>query len=148
MASGDQKRNSAPDKRNVSVGSVENERYSLDTQPCSDHVNEDEYIVYSNKYSLCMCVLDGHDGSHTVKFVKKYMEGQVFGKPMWNDVTKSNKSKKIEAALASYIQEADDKFFSSIEPFIRERQEVQSKIPKVPSLISNSENLVSRCKGG
>ena len=130
----------APNTINVSVGSVENERYSLDARPCSDHHNEDELIVHANKYSLCMCVFDGHDGSHTVKFMKKYMEQHVFSKPMWNDITKSSKPEKIKAALANIIKEADTNFFKSIEPCIRERQEVQSKIPKVTS---NNMNLIS-----
>ena len=133
---------SPPHRRDVSESSIKNERYSLGTQPCSDHDNEDEYIVHSNKYSLCMCVFDGHDGSRTVKFMKRYMDEHVFSKPMWTDITKSSKPEKIEAALASYIQEADKNFFKSIEPFIRERQKVQSKIPKVTSLlISNNENF-------
>ena len=122
---------SPPDTRNVSDGSVVNERYSLGTQPLSDHDNEDEFIVHSNEYSLCMCVFDGHDGSHAVKYMRKYMNKQVFSKPMWNDITKSSKPEKIEAALANYIQKADDNFFKSIEPFITERQKLQSKIPKV-----------------
>ena len=133
----------APDRRHVSESNVQNERYSLGTQPCSDHDNEDEYMVYSNKHSLCMCVFDGHDGSHTVKFMKKYMNEQVFSKPMWNDITKSNKPEKIKAALANIIKEADANFFKSIEPFIREKQEIQSKIPKVILLISNNVNLIS-----
>ena len=102
----------------VSAGSVQNEQYFLGTDSYSDHVNEDEFIVHSNKYSLCMCVLDGHDGSHAVKFVKKYIEKQVFGKPMWDDITKSNKPEEIEATLGSYIQKADDIFFKSMNPLL------------------------------
>ena len=127
--------------RLVSVGSIQNERYSLDAQPVSDHDNEDEYIVHSNKYSLCMCVLDGHDGSLTVKFVKKYMERQVFGKPLWNDISKSNKPEKTEAALANCIKEIDENFFKSVDPFIMERQELQSKIPKVINNIVTVQDL-------
>ena len=155
MASDDQKRKSKtvadlsercpPDRRDVSESSMQNERYSLGTQPCSDHDNEDEYIVYSNKHSLCMCVFDGHDGSRTVKFMKKYMNDHVFSKPMWSDISKSSKPEKIEAALENYIQEADHKFFQSIEPFIRERQEIQSKMPKVTLLISG--NNINWCVG-
>ena len=40
------------DKGNVSYGSVENERYSLGSQPSSDHNNEDDLIVHSNMHSL------------------------------------------------------------------------------------------------
>ena len=147
MASGDQKRKSKTvadlsercplDRRDVSESSIPNERYSLGTQPCSDHDNEDEYMVYSNKYSLCMCVFDGHDGSHAVKFMKKCMEQQVFSKPMWNNITKSSKPEKIEAALANYIEKSDENFFKSIDPFIKKRQELQLKIPKVILLINN-----------
>ena len=78
-----------------------------------------------------MCVFDGHDGSQTVKFVKRYMEQQVFGKPKWDSITKSGTSKEMEDALVNYIQEIDDYFFKSIEPFIRERHRLQSEIPKV-----------------
>ena len=120
-----------PDKKNVSYGSISNERYSLDTDPFSDHENEDELMVYSNKYSLCMCVFDGHDGSNTVRFLKKYINHQVFGKPKWDTVTQSTKSEDIEKALVECIQGADEIFFKSIDPFISERQELQSKIPKV-----------------
>ena len=117
--------------RYISFSSIQNERYSLSSQPSSDHDNEDVFMFHSNKYSLCMCVLDGHDGSHAVKFVKKYMNQHVFGKPAWDDVIKSNKPEKIKAALANCIQESDVMFFKSIEPLIFERQELQSQIPKV-----------------
>ena len=123
-------------KRLVSVGSVQNERYSLDAQPFSDHDNEDEYVVHSNKHSLCMCVLDGHDGSLAVKFVRKLIDQQVCGKSLWDDVTKLQKPEKIEAALANYIKETDENFFKSIDPFIKKRQELQSKIPKVILLLN------------
>ena len=119
------------DERYISFGSIPNERYSLGSQPSSDHDNEDELIVYSNKSSLCMCVFDGHDGSHAVKFMKKYMNQHVFGKPAWDDVIKSNKPKKIEAALANFIEESDKNFFKSIYPFTLERQKLQLEIPKV-----------------
>ena len=121
--------------RLVSIGSIQNERYSLDAQPVSDHDNEDEYIVHSNKYSLCMCVLDGHDGSRAVQFVRKCIDQQVCGKPLWDDITKSNKPEKIEAALANYIEKTEEIFFKSIDPFIKERQKLQSKIPKVLNCI-------------
>ena len=149
MASGDSKPHppgglaSTLDKNNVSVGSMENERYSLEAQSCSDHDNEDEFMVHSDEYSLCMCVFDGHDGSHAVKFMKKYMNEQVFSKPMWNDITKSSKPEKIEAGLANYIEKADDIFFKNIDSFITKRQELQSKIPKVILLILNNiEQLI------
>jgi len=121
----------APDKRNVNVGSIQNERYSLSTHPTNDHENEDDFIVHTNKYSLCMCVFDGHDGLNTVKFVKKFMEKHVFGKQNWNDITKSDKPEEIESALTKYIHTADTVFFQSIEPFTNERQMLQSNIPKV-----------------
>ena len=123
-------------KRLVSVGSVQNERYSLDAQPVSDHDNEDEYVVHSNKHSLCMCVFDGHDGSLAVKFVKKLIDKQVCGKPLWDDVTKFEKPEKIEAALADYIEKTDKNFFKSIDPFIKERQKLQTKIPTVILLLN------------
>ena len=110
---------------------MQNERYSLDAQPVSDHDNEDDYMVHSNKHSLCICVLDGHDGSLAVKFVRKLFYHQVCGKPLWDDVTKLQKPEEIEAALANYIIETDENFFRSIDPFIKERQKLQSKIPKV-----------------
>lgn len=124
-------KSAAPDKRNVSVGSVQNERYSLGAQPTNDHDNEDEFIVHANKYSLCMCVFDGHDGPNTVKFLKKYMEKQIFGKQQWDTKTEFGKSEEIETALATYIQMADETFFKSIDPFTTERQKLQSEIPKV-----------------
>ena len=131
MASSGGGKISVPNKRNASFGSVPNERYCLGSKPSSDHDNEDEYMFHSNKYSLCLCVFDGHDGSRTIQFVKRYMNRHVFGKPRWDDITKSDKPKKIEAALANYIQESDNIFFKSIEPFTTERQKLQSKIPKV-----------------
>lgn len=69
-----------------------------------------------------MCVFDCHDGAQVVKFVKKYMEQQVFDKPKWDRVTESGTSKEMEDALVNYIQEIDNTFFKSIEPFIFERQ--------------------------
>ena len=122
---------SVADEKNISLSSIKNERYSLGNQPSSDHDNEDELMVHSNKYSLCLCVFDGHDGSRAVQFVKRYMDEQVFGKPAWDDITKSNKPEKIEAALANYVQKCDENFFKCIHPFTNERQRLQSKIPKV-----------------
>ena len=43
-------------------------------------------------------------------------------------VTKSNKPEETEGALANYIQETDDNFFKSVEPFTLERQKLQSKV--------------------
>ena len=111
-------------------------KYSLGSQPSSDHDNDDEIMMHSSGYSLCMRVLDGHDGSHAVKFVKKYMNQHVFGKPAWDDVIKSNKPEEIKAALANCIQGSDviSMFFNSIKPlkpFTSERQQIQSEIPKV-----------------
>ena len=131
MASSGGGKISVPNKRNASFGSVPNERYCLGSKPSSDHDNEDEYMFHSNEYSLCLCVFDGHDGSHAVKFVKKYMNEHVFHKPAWNDITRSNRPEKIEAALTNYIQTSDDVYFKSIDPFTTERQKLQSKIPKV-----------------
>ena len=122
---------SASNKRNVSVGSVQNEQYSLGTEPFHDHENEDEFIVHSNQCSWCLCVFDSHDGSQAVKSLKKYMEKQVFGKPLWDDITKSNKPEKIKAPLADCIQKTDKFFFKCIHPFTTERQRLQAKIPKV-----------------
>ena len=119
------------DERYISFSSIQNERYSLGSQPSSDHDNEDELIVYSNKSSLCMCVFDGHDGLRAVRFVKKYMNQHVFGKPAWDDVIKSNKPEKIKVALVNCIQESDVLSFKSIDPLIFERQRLQSEIPKV-----------------
>ena len=70
--------------KNVNFGSTKNKRYFLGSQTSSDHDNEDELMVHFNKYSVCMCVCDGHDGSHAVKFVKRYINEQVFDKPAWN----------------------------------------------------------------
>ena len=123
-----------PNKRNISVGSIQNERYSLGSPPSSDHDNEDELMFHSNKYSLCMCVFDGHDGTYTVKFLKRYMNQQVFGKTQWDDITKSSKPEKIEAALTNYIQKSDWLFFVSIRVFANERRMLQSRIPKVNAL--------------
>ena len=125
-----------PNKRNTSFGSVQNERYSLGSQPSSDHDNEDELMVHFNKYSLCMCVFDGHDGSHAVQFVKKYMNQHIFGKTAWNDIIKSNKPENIEAALSNCVIKSDEIFFKSIEPLTFERQKLQLKIPKVTSYIA------------
>ena len=122
------------DNRNFSCGSVENERYSLGSQPSSDHNNEDDLIVHSNMHSLWMSVFDGHDGLITVQFVKKFLERQVLGKSTWDDVTKSDNPEKIKAALTNYIRHTDENFFKSIYPFIAERRQLQLKIPKVCSV--------------
>ena len=58
------------------------------------------------------------------------MEQQVFGKPKWNSYCGKvyNKPEETEGALANYIQETDDNFFKSVEPFTFERQKLQSKV--------------------
>ena len=138
----------APDKRNVSAGTVHNEIYSLDTQFSSDHHNEDELVVHSNKYSLCMCVFDGHDGLRAVRFVKEYIEQQVLSKQEWDNITSSGKREKIEAALANHIQETDNNFFKSIDNLICEKQRLQSEISMVivfSVCLSVSPSLVHTC---
>ena len=122
------------DKGNISYGSVQNERYSLGSQPSSDHNNEDDLIVHPNMHGLWMSVCDGHDGLRTVQFVKKYLEQHVLGRPTWDDVTKSDNPEKIKVALTNYIRKTDENFFKSIDPFIEERRQLQSKIPKVCSV--------------
>ena len=135
----------APDKGNISAGTVRNEIYSLDTQFSSDHDNEDERIVHSNKYSLCMCVFDGHDGLQAVQFAKKYIEQQVLSKQEWDIITSSDKREKIEAALANHIQETDDNFFKSIDNLICEKQRLQSEISKVIVSLSHMHACVCVC---
>ena len=118
------------DNINVSSGSIQKRQYSIGTQPFDDDDNNEvQHIVHSNKCSLCMCVFDGHDGSQAVQFAKNYME-QVF-RQEWDIVTNSSMPEGIEATLAKYIEECDDSFFESIEPFICEKEKIQLEIPKV-----------------
>ena len=120
-----------PDKRNCSVFSLQNERYRLDAPSYKDHDHDDEFIIYANKYSLCMCVFDGHDGSRAVKFVQKYMKGNIFDTKSWMKLSEFNRHEEIESALAEFIRVTEKDFFKNIKTYIDEKVYLQSQIPKV-----------------
>ena len=120
-----------PDRRNVSVFSLQNECYRLDAPSYKDHDNEDEFLIYPNQYSLCMCVFDGHDGSRAVKFVQKYMKGNIFDTKSWMKLSEINHHEEMESALAEFIRVTDNDFFKNIRNYIDEKVYLQSQIPKV-----------------
>ena len=119
------------DKRYCSVFSLQNERYRLDAPSFKDHDNEDEFLIFPNSNSLCMCVFDGHDGSRAVKFVQKYMKGNIFDTRSWMKLLEVNDHKEIESALAEFIKVTDKDFFKNIKNFIDEKIYLQSQIPRV-----------------
>ena len=119
------------DKRSCSVFSMHNERYKLDAPSFKDHENEDEFLIYANNKSLCMCVFDGHDGSRAVKFVQKYMKGNIFDTKSWMKLSEVNDHKEIESALAEFIKVTDKDFFKNIKNFIDEKLYLQAQIPRV-----------------
>jgi len=118
---------------NIDLGSVPNERYALDAPSTKDHDNEDDVLVYSNNFSLCLCVFDGHDGILPTKFVKKYLNGWVFGKDSWLRISNSDNPSHIENALVQCFSDTEENFFKSIDPFIFEKRKLQSRIPDVSS---------------
>ena len=122
------------DKRNCSVFSLHNERYQLDQPSLIEHENEDEFLIYSNNKSLCMCVFDGHDGSRAVKFALKYIKGNIFDTKSWKSLLEVNDHKEIESALAEFINVTDNDFFKSIKIYIDEKLHLQSQIPRVSYL--------------
>lgn len=119
------------DKRNCSVYSLQNERYKLDAPSFKDHENEDDFLIYANNKSLCMCVFDGHDGSRGVKFVQKYMKGNIFDTKSWMMLSEINNHEEIESALAEFIKVTDKDFFKNIKNFIDEKVFLQAQIPRV-----------------
>jgi len=125
-------------EKNVDLGSVPNERYALDGPSTKDHDNEDEVLVYSNNFSLCLCVFDGHDGEVATKFVKKYLHGWVFGKDSWLRISNSDNPSQIENALVQSFSDTEENFFKSIDPFIFEKRQLQSKIPNVSVCYSST----------
>ena len=125
------------DKRNCSVYSLQNERYKLDAPSFKDHENEDEFLIHANNRSLCMCVFDGHDGSRAVKFVQKYMKGNIFDTKSWMMLSEINNHEEIESALAEFIKVTDKDFFKNVKNFIDEKVYLQSQIPRVSCYHSN-----------
>ena len=120
-----------PDKSKCSVCSLPNERYRLDAPPYKEHDNEDDFLIYANQHSLCMCVFDGHDGSRAVKFVRKYMKGNIFDTKSWMTLSKFNHHEEMESALAEFIKVTEKDFFKSVRNYIDEKVYLQSQIPKV-----------------
>ena len=119
------------DKRNCSVFSLQNERYKLDASSLREHENEDEFLIYSNNKSLCMCVFDGHDGSRAAKFAHKYIKGNIFDTKSWKNLLDFNDHREIESALAEFIKVTDKDFFKNIKIYIDEKLYLQSQIPRV-----------------
>lgn len=120
-----------PNKKNCSVGSIPNERYKLDDQSLKEHENEDDFLIYANVNSLCLCVFDGHDGLRGVKFVRKYMKANIFDTNSWTKLSEFDRREEIETALVEFIKVTDADFFKNIRHFIDEKLYVQSQIPKV-----------------
>lgn len=134
----DNKRN-IPDKRNVSVGTVANERYALGAAPTKEHENEDDFFVHTNPFSMrlcvCLCVCDGHDGRNAVKYTTRYLKARVFNTRSWRKMSQRDEPKVIEQALAELIKVTDAEFFKSINHFIAEKRRIQSQIPPVSELL-------------
>jgi len=120
-----------PNKKNTSVYSVVNERYVLDKVSIRDHENEDEFLVHSNDFSVCLCVMDGHDGQNAVKYVREYLWKKVFSTRSWLKVSQVDNPDHIKTALVEFIKVIDADFFRSISTFINEKVHLQSQIPKV-----------------
>jgi len=120
-----------PNKKNTSVCSVENERYVLDKASIRDHENEDEFLVHSNDFSVCLCVMDGHDGQNAVKYVREYLWKKVFSTRSWLKVSQEDNADQIKTALVEFVKVIDADFFRSIGAFIHEKVRLQSQIPKV-----------------
>lgn len=116
----------------IDFASFPNERYALDAPSSKDHDNEDDILECSNNFSACLCVFDGHDGILPTKFVKKYLNGWVFGKDSWHHlIASSDNPRQIENALIQCFSDTEENFFKSIDPFIFEKRQLQSRIPEV-----------------
>jgi len=120
-----------PNKKNTSVYSVANERYVLDKPSIRDHENEDEFLVHSNNFSVCLSVMDGHDGLNAVKYVREYLWKKVFSTNSWLKVSQVDNPDQIKIALIEFIKVIDADFFRSISAFIHEKVQLQLQIPKV-----------------
>ena len=120
-----------PDKRNISVATLHNERYVLDAASIKEHENEDDFLIHPNPYNLCLCVFDGHDGQNAVRFTSKYLKTRVFDTRSWVEISKTDQQNVMESALVEFIRVTDADFFKDINHYIAEKRRIQLQIPPV-----------------
>ena len=70
-------------------------------------------------------------GQELVKFVQKYMKGNIFDTKAWMKLSEFNCHEEIESALAEFIKVTEKDFFKNIKTYIDEKVYLQSQIPKV-----------------
>ena len=102
-----------------SLATVDNARYSCDSQPTAEHSNEDRHFVTTGDTTVVFGVLDGHDGERGVVSVLNTMSAETY------------QGKDMASFLEHMIKNAESRFFGTLEDLIREKESLSKKIPPV-----------------
>ena len=116
---------------NCSLSTLENARYSLESEPKPDHPNEDRHFALENRTFKVFAVFDGHDGGRAAGFASYYMR-QLFSAVSWERAVTTG-GEIIAQAMDQFFRTTDKEFFSSIRQYITEVQSLKSVIPPVSS---------------
>lgn len=114
---------------NCSSSTLENARYSLDSDPRPDHPNEDRYFALENRSFKVFAVFDGHDGGRAAGFASSYMR-ELFHAVSWERALASG-GEVVPQALEQFFKATEREFFKGIQPIISEVQSLKSVIPSV-----------------
>lgn len=116
---------------NCSLSTLENARYSLESDPKPDHPNEDRHFALENRTFKVFAVFDGHDGGRAAGFTSYYMR-QLFSAVSWERAVMTG-GEIIAQAMDQFFRTTDKEFFNSIRQYISEVQSLKSVIPPVSS---------------
>ena len=121
-----------PSSKCFSQATLENQRYSLEGMPTSDHPNEDRHFSLDCPGYKAFGVFDGHDGPRAAGFASNYIL-QLFDTVSWMKLVKSNDSNIVCEALKEFFVVTDKDFFKGMERYINEKESIQRRIPQVGS---------------
>ncbi len=119
-----------PSGEMCSQATVENARYSLDSQPSSDHPNEDRHFAVEGENFSVWCVFDGHNGSRAAGFASNYLL-KLLHQQFWKHIVKRADSAIICEALSGLFLDTEKQFFDNMEKYIERKKQLQDRIPPV-----------------
>lgn len=122
------------EKPYYSYNSVINCRYSItETSELSadmDHYNEDRVFFANTDEVIVMAVFDGHDGNKASGMVEQYL----YSKCINPDVIVGLRF-ETKATLYGLINDVERVFFEKMNDYIKEKNEIQSTLPKVTIVV-------------